>query len=195
MYWLDLFQFFLKDLPNEGESKICKFGKQESRTGRQSVLDDKQIKSSGKTEWQEEWMQSAALRLQQSMAITRNGTTSKTSLEKELGIMVVGKENVLRCHEKGKAVVEPAGDVKWSFCSTPRFKDLSWSSVTSFEQCAEQHVWVRVQGGAVRDIRRHTTDWNNKVCLFWSRLKCQMPERWVGITRPWWMGLKKWSIL
>lgn len=53
-------------------------------------------------------MQSAALRLQQSMAITREGTTSKRSLEKELAIMVIGKENVLRCHEKGKAVVEPA---------------------------------------------------------------------------------------
>lgn len=57
-------------------------------------------------------MQSAALQLQQSMVIARKGTTSKRSLEKELGIIVVGKENVLRCHEKGKAVVEPAGDVK-----------------------------------------------------------------------------------
>lgn len=31
---------FLKDLPNEGESKICKFDKQESGTGRQSVLEN-----------------------------------------------------------------------------------------------------------------------------------------------------------
>lgn len=44
---------FLKDLPNKGESKICRFGKQESRAGRQSVL-DKQMKSSGRTERQEE---------------------------------------------------------------------------------------------------------------------------------------------
>jgi len=46
------------------------------------------------------------------MAPTRKVTTSRRSLEKELGVMVVGKENVLRCHEKGKAVAEPAGDVK-----------------------------------------------------------------------------------
>lgn len=91
---------------------MCKFGKQESRTGRQGVLDDKQTKSSGKTEWQEEQTQGATLRLQPSMASTRKGTTSKRSLGKELGILVVGKENVLRCHEKGEAVVEPAGDVK-----------------------------------------------------------------------------------
>lgn len=42
-------------MPAEGKSKICKFYKQESRTGRQSALDAKQMKSSGiKTEWQEE---------------------------------------------------------------------------------------------------------------------------------------------
>lgn len=149
---------FLQDLPNERGSKICRSGKQESRSLKATVLDDKQMKSSGKIERQEEWMQSAALQLQQSMVIARKGTTSKRSLEKELGIIVVGKENVLRCHEKGKAVVEPAGDVKWSFCSTPLFKDLSWSSVMSFELCTGRHVWACVQGGAVRYIRRHTTD-------------------------------------
>lgn len=57
-------------------------------------------------------MQNAALWLERSTAPARKGTTSEISLEKELGIMVVGKENVLHCHEKGKAVVEPAGDVK-----------------------------------------------------------------------------------